>query len=321
MMEKKVTVIGTAVLDIFAGAVDKEIFTKGSVPAPNIGISCGGDALNESVFLSRLGMNTEIISLLGDDEASKTVLKCLSDNNVSVDKVTLSGSIPTGMNIVLIDEEGERYFITNPKSSLRKLSKEHILPYIEKMGDIVSFASIFVSPKLPISDMAEVFGAIKEKPGRILVADMTTAKNGERIEDLGPVLKYIDYIIPNAKEASFLTGESDPKKSAESFIEHGAKNVIIKCGKAGCIYDNGTDSGTVPAFLTRAIDSTGAGDSFVSGFIYGLSKGMSIPDCCRYGCAVASMVVECMGTQQVNITMDEVDRRFGDSRTGVRTYT
>ena len=58
-------------------------------------------------------------------------------------------------------------------------SKEHIMKYIKDMGNIVSFASIFVSPKLTISDMEEVFKAVKSKPGRILVADLTTAKTGK----------------------------------------------------------------------------------------------------------------------------------------------
>lgn len=309
-MEKRITLIGAAVQDLYVGTVDKELFNKGSVPAKNIGFSCGGDALNEAVYLSRLGKKTELITLLGDDEAAGMIYKCLRENDISSDKVTVSKDIVTSMNIVLVDEAGERYFITNPESSLRKLSKEHILPYIDGMGDIVSFASIFVSSMLSISDLAEIFKAIKEKLGRILVADMTTAKKGEKIADLEPVLGYIDYIIPNEKEAALLTGDSDPIKSASSFIEHGAKAVIIKCGKDGCVYTDGTQRWAISAYPANVVDSTGAGDSFVSGFIYGLSEGMDISDCCRYGCAVASTVVEKMGSQNGITDINEVDRRF-----------
>jgi sugar/nucleoside kinase (ribokinase family) len=310
-MEKKITIIGAAVLDIFAGPVDKEIFTRVSVPAGNIGMSCGGDALNEAVFLSRLGGDVELITLLGDDEAAKTIHKCIEENRILSDKVTISRDVPTAMNIVLVDDEGERYFVTNPESSLRKLSKEHILPYVEEMGDIVGFASIFVSSALSVTDMEEVFSAIKKKEDRVLVADMTTAKRGETVKDLLPILRYVDYIVPNQREAEILTGESDPEKSARAFIDNGAKCVIIKCGKNGCFYMDETHSGMVAAYPARAVDTTGAGDSFVSGFIYGLSKGMSLEDCCRYGCAVASIVVEAMGAQTAEITPEEVDRRLG----------
>ncbi len=308
-MGKKVTVIGGAVIDIMAGAVGRDLFDKGSVPATNMGISCGGDALNEAVILSKLGMSSELVTLLGDDEISKKIKGCLSENNISSDKITVDANIVTGMNIVLVDDEGERYFITNPKSSLRRLAKEHILPHVDSMGDIVSFASIFVSPMLRISDLEDVFAEIKKKPNRILVADMTTAKNCERIEDLEPLLKYIDYIIPNEKEACLLTGEKDPLKSAESFIAHGARCVIIKCGKNGCIYHDETSEGIISAYPAELLDTTGAGDSFVAGFILGLSKGMNIEDCCRYGCAVASIVVEHMGTN-IPLSSYEVDRRL-----------
>ncbi len=310
-MNDKVSVIGASVVDIHAGNVDKDIFVKGSVPAKGIGMSCGGDALNETVILSGLGVKTELISLIGDDEAAKTVCKCLSDNNVDTSKITTNPDIPTAMNIVLVDDEGERYFITNPESSLRKLAKEHILPHISDMGDIVSFASIFVSPLLTASDMEEVFKKIKEKPGRLLIADMTTAKNGEKIEDIEPFLKYIDYLIPNEKEAFILTGESDPKRSADIFLKHGVQTVVIKCGKDGCIYKSKSEEGVVPAYKgVKVIDTTGAGDSFVAGFIYGLSQNRSLPECCRYGCAVASVVVEHMGTQCIEEIKSKAHKRY-----------
>ena len=310
-MSCKVTVIGAAIVDIFAGAVDKEIFTKGSVPARDIGMSCGGDALNEAVTLSGLGNDTEIISLLGDDEAGGIVKKCLDRNKVDTRKITTSADIPTATNIVLVDGDGERYFITNPESTLRKLSKEHILPYLDDAGDIVSFASIFVSPRLTVSDMEEVFRQIKGTPGRVLVADMTTAKNGETIKDLEPILKYIDYIIPNEKEASILTGESDPYKGAERFLEYGASTVIIKCGKEGCIYKSAYEEGGIQAYPdAKVVDTTGAGDSFVAGFIHGLSKGLSLQESCKYGCAVSSVVVEHMGTQGIAEISYEAKRRY-----------
>lgn len=310
-MNGKVSVIGASVVDIHAGNVDKNIFEIGSVPANNIGMSCGGDALNEAAILSGLGVKTELISLIGDDEAANNICKCLSDNNVDTSKTTTDPDISTAMNIVLVDDEGERYFITNPESSLRKLSKEHIFPHISDMGDIVSFASIFVSPLLTVSDMEEVFKKIKEKPGRILIADMTTAKNGEKIEDIEPILKYIDYLIPNEKEAYVLTGETDPKKSAECLLEHGAQAVIIKCGKNGCIYKSRSEEGAVPAYKNaKVIDTTGAGDSFVAGFIYGLSQNRSLSECCRYGCAVASVVVEHMGTQCIEEIIKKAPERY-----------
>ncbi len=309
-MSKRISVIGAAVVDILAGGVGKDIFTKGSVPAKRIQMSFGGDALNEAVVLSGLGMKTELISLVGKDEAGEKILDCLGKNKVSTRRISISDEISTAMNIVLVDEDGERSFVTDPKSSLRRLSKEHILPYCEEMGEIVSFASIFVSPVLDVSAMKEVFSHIKKDPKRILVADMTTAKNGEKIEDLAPLLGYIDYIIPNLREAEILTGEKSPEKAAEAFLNNGAENVIIKCGRDGCFFKNRKESGIVPAYKTKAIDTTGAGDSFVAGFIYGLAGGMETMDCCRFGNATASLMVENYGTQGIIGNPGQVLERY-----------
>ena len=74
----------------------------------------------------------------------------LNEMNVKTDKITISPLYETGMNIVLVDSKGERYFLTQPNSSLRKLSEFEILPYVDSLGDIVSFASIFISSSIDI---------------------------------------------------------------------------------------------------------------------------------------------------------------------------
>ncbi|MBQ7615866.1 MAG: carbohydrate kinase family protein [Butyrivibrio sp.] len=104
-MSKRISVIGAAVVDILAGGVGKDIFTKGSVPAKRIQMSFGGDALNEAVVLSGLGMKTELISLVGKDEAGEKILDCLGKNKVSTRKISISDEISTAMNIVRNNRE------------------------------------------------------------------------------------------------------------------------------------------------------------------------------------------------------------------------
>ncbi len=311
-MNKKITVIGAAIMDINAGPVSKDIFELGSVPADRMKMSYGGDALNEATDLAVLGAETELISVVGNDEIGDKVLTHLKECGINTDKVTVSDDMTTGMNIVLTDKEGERYFITNPDSSLRKLATRHILPYLGDAGDIVSFASMFVSPMLGTDEMLQVFREIKKKPGRILVSDMTTAKKGEKVSDIVPLLELADYIIPNEKEAAILTGETDPVKSMNKLSEYGAGCVIIKCGKDGCIYKKGDIAGRVAAFDTRAVDTTGAGDGFTAGFIYGLVNNMDLHDCCKMGCATASFIVENTGSLGNLEGRDQVFDRLKD---------
>lgn len=102
--------------------------------------------------------------------------------------------------------------------------------------------------------------------------------------------------IPNETEAERLTGEKDAFRNAELFLEHGANCVIIKRGAKGCLIKTLEQEITVPAYSkAKAVDTTGAGDSFVAGFIRGLKNGMPLEECARFGGAVASCTVETVG--------------------------
>lgn len=313
-MQYDVTVIGAAILDVLAGPIDATIFQSSSHPMKNINLSFGGDALNEAVVLSQLGANVELISKVGNDEAGKRILDFLKEKQVDT-KIKIEESLETGINIVLVDQNGERTFLTNPASSLRKLSEEDIIGQLDSAGDIVCMASLFVSPLLDINAMEHVFQEIKKKPDRILVADMTTAKNGETIKDIECLLKYIDYIIPNEIEAECLTGEKDVFRSANMFLEHGASCVIIKRGKKGCLIKNRNQEIKIPAYPhSNTIDTTGAGDSFVAGFIWGLKNGMSLEECGRFGCAVASCTVEKVGANAAIESLELPMKRYHEMK-------
>mgnify|MGYP003290072089 CR=1 FL=1 len=314
-MKYDITVIGAAIIDVLAGPVDESIFEKGSQPVNSTRLAFGGDALNEAVVLSQLGAKVELISKVGNDEAGKQVLDFLQEKQVDVTKVKIEKGLDTGINIVLVTPEGERMFLTNPNGSLRKLSEEDVMEQLDDAADIVCMASMFVSPLLDIPAMERIFQKIKNKPGRILVADMTIAKNGESLVDIAGLLKYIDYIIPNETEAARLTGEADAYRNAELFIEHGASCVVIKRGKKGCLIRTKNQQIEIPAYAhAKLVDTTGAGDSFAAGFLWGLKNSMPLEECGRFGCAVASCAVEKLGAN-TGVTSAEIPmQRYNEMR-------
>ena len=149
-MKKTVTVIGAAIVDVLVGPVNASVFEKGSMAMEMSKMSFGGDALNEAVALSKLGVSVELVSKVGQDEAGTRVVHFLEKNGVDTSKVIQEEDLITGINVVLIDDKGERHFLTNPQSSLRKLALTDVEAYIEQAADIVSFASMFVSPLLDV---------------------------------------------------------------------------------------------------------------------------------------------------------------------------
>lgn len=305
-----ITVIGNAVIDVVAYPVTKELFEKGSVAADSIKVLYGGDALNESVILSRFGKRVELISKVGEDGAGKRIINHLSSLGVAAEKVKVDSDLETSVNIVLVDKYGERHFLTNPKGSQRRLCEDDINVSLERCGKIISFASMFVSPLLDIESMTRIFKKIKEK-NYLLAVDLTRAKNGERLEDLKQLLPYIDFIFPNESEIRILTGNSDTYQNMKMLLDAGVGCAVIKCGSKGSLIGYKDNIYRIPAYqVNKCIDTTGAGDSFVAGFLWALSEGWTVLDSSCFATATASCSVEVIGATEGVCSLEKALSRY-----------
>ncbi len=310
-----VTVIGPAIIDVLARPVDRRVFEIGSQPAESIRMSFGGNALNEAVVLSRLGERVQLLSNLGTDEAGDRVRAFLERNGVDGAGLIRQDGVPTAVNLVLVDPQGERHFITDPGSTLRRLDLPDLEPRLDDLAPIVSFSSLFVSPLLTIARTGALFRRIKARD-RLLLVDMTKAKHGETLADLEPLLPCIDVLVPNREEARLLTGESDPLRSLRRLVNAGVGTAVVKCGADGCLVGTGDRTWQIPAVPgTACVDTTGAGDAFAAGFLAGLRRGFAPDDCARLGCAAASCAVEALGATDGVTGQDRVMERFARLQT------
>lgn len=309
--EEKISVFGPVNVDVMARPVDFGKLHTGSLPMEDIRIGYGGDALNEAVVLRRLGAHVELVSSVGQDETGDRLVRFLEKEGISGAGINRAADAPTSVNIVLVDPQGERYFLTDPHGSMRRIRREDYLPFLASAGDIICFPGMFVSREMDIPAMEAVVAEARKKPGRILCADMTKAKNGERLEDLRGILPMIDYIFPNEAEAELLTGEADARKNARLFTEAGVGCAVIKRGARGCVIATRDELLELPAYpVSRAVDTTGAGDAFAAGFVYGLSRRMTPADCGLFACAAASCIVETAGANQGIRSADEPMARY-----------
>jgi ribokinase len=114
--------------------------------------------------------------------------------------------------------------------------------------------------------------------------------------ELKPIIQRSCVVLPNELEVKLLTGQ-DYRKGALFFIYSGAELVAVKLGKRGCYVTDGKESHMIDAYRVEAVDTTGAGDAFDAGFIYGLVNGKDLFDCGRLGNFVASRCVLAMGAR------------------------
>lgn len=311
MKPANILIIGGAVADISLCPVDESIFTRHSTPIERIPMSTGGDALNEATVLARLGDGVRLVTLLGKDAVGSYILGQCRECGIDTSAVVQAQSVDTSVNVVLVDQQGERRFVTASTSSLRRLGPEHVQPALEHLEgiQIACFASIFVSPCFGPKELESLFRQLKGR-NILLCADMTRRKNGETVEDLRGALRYVDFLFPNLEEGALLTGETAPEAIADRLLDCGVKCVVLKLGKDGCYVKHAQWADFLPAYPhSQVVDTTGAGDTFAASFLHCLLSGKETAACARFANAAASICVEHTGCASGFLNLDEIHRR------------
>ena len=161
-----VMIIGAAIVDLPLRPVSKEVFDVVSYPVDGIAMTIGGDALNESTIITRLGHKVALMSCIGVDVAGAFVLSHCEEQE-SIQIYQQDPAIDTSINVGLVAADGERTFITNRQGSLWKFKYEDLDMSALKGAKILSFASIFNNRFLIISACICIFQCKEE--GMIIV--------------------------------------------------------------------------------------------------------------------------------------------------------
>jgi ribokinase len=116
------------------------------------------------------------------------------------------------------------------------------------------------------------------------------------INEIKPILKKTFVFLPNENEIRILTNKNY-KIGAKELLKLGISIIAVKLGRKGCYVTNGKEDYLIPPLKKKAKDSTGAGDAFCSGFIYGLLHGRDIYECGKLGNFIASCCIDKNGAR------------------------
>lgn len=290
-----VVCIGNICLDIPLQDVDESVFHTDSNPVERIFPTIGGSAANVSIVLSRLGHKPALITLLGQDVFAEMALSFCRENAVDIDSVARDERVDTALNIGLVQKNGERTFIVSRRSSTFHFNINHVDMSRLKGAKLLTIASIFINPLLDEAGLIQIFQAAKRE-NLIICADMMKSRDGKKLDSIRIALPYIDYFFPNYEEAAFLTDKTNVVDISDVLLDCGIKNVIIKRGREGCFVRDSKDQAVVQPFLNpHPIDTIGAGDNFVAGFISAILAKMPLLEAARYANAVAAISVGSVG--------------------------
>lgn len=311
-MKDQVICIGTALVDSIIRGFDPEPVSASGYRADSCSLNVGGEAVNEAVALSSLGVDTRILCFLGNDGAGRLVADTLSSHGVDTNGIVWEKEHPTPVTTMFVNADGSRKSITNQAHRYNFHPEDH-LEASGQAGAII-LGSLFRAPFDDPEIIRKVITAAKEK-GLLIFAD-TKLPNFRvlTLEDLSEILPMIDFITPNEDEARYYSGQDEPEAMADVFLSYGVSNVIIKLGGRGCLLKNREITLQLPAYRIDAVDATGAGDNFIAGFVSEILRGSSLSDALHFANACGAVCSTMVGAGTAVKSRDQIVQFIKDNQ-------
>jgi len=297
-----ITVVGSLNMDLFVETP--------TLPRPGetvIGTrfrqSCGGKGANQAVTIARLGARVALIGAVGDDAFGTDLARSVAASGVNTAAIVRRIGVASGVALIVVDAKGQNLITVAPGANAT-LSPDDLRPH---RATIQSSKALLAPLETPLATVQAAFQIARS-------VGVPTFLNPAPACPLPPVLAAnCDWLMPNETEASRLTGlpvkDAASAAAASCFIrtEIGVPNVLITLGAQGAWLDGREFSGHVAAFRVRAIDTVGAGDTFIGAFVTRLTEGANPEQAARFASAAAAVAVKRRGAQESIPQREEVE--------------
>jgi sugar/nucleoside kinase (ribokinase family) len=257
--------------------------------------SCGGSAPNTLIFLSALGVNTALAGKIGGDAFGKRYSENLPGENMESQLVVGTGA--TGSSVILVTPDSERTMNTYLGTN-REFSVDDVDLAVVRRAQYIYFTGYMWDTDLQKRAVLEATKVCRDNGGIIAfdVADpFAVNRNRDAFREL--IRANTDIVFANREEAKLLFG-TDTGEEAVTALSEICDVAVVKDGAAGSLIKRkGKETERIPVRRVQAVDTTGAGDMYAAGFIYGIISGMGDREsgiCASY---LASRVVETWGAQ------------------------
>ncbi|MDR2588311.1 MAG: ribokinase [Spirochaetales bacterium] len=304
---KSFCIIGSINMDLVA-TVERFPRPGETLTATSFQVIPGGKGANQAVALSRLGAAVSIFGRVGNDSFGKTCLALLEKENVGTAGVLVDAKAPTGTALITVDTAGENHIIVTLGAN-----KEVTPQDIEERFSHLPPADIYLLQlEIPLESVTHILR--KKTAGKIYILDPAPAVPLPR-----GIYPLVDYLTPNLKELEILSGlpaanEKDIYSAAQSLLYAGTPCVIVKAGKQGAYIVREGPVFHVPAFPVKAVDTTGAGDTFNAAFAAALGKGLPLEKSVEFANAAAALSTQKYGAQTAMPREEEVTAFLKETR-------
>jgi sugar/nucleoside kinase (ribokinase family) len=287
--------IGMIVVDVLARGI-------GTLPrmgetgfASSISLATGGDAMNQASVLAKLGHQPGLMGLIGNDAQGEFIRQSCAQRNINTLGLVTEPNRPTSTVVVMIDNAGEHIFIAPQNATYKTYGPQHINLDLIKPGlKALCIGSLFCAEAFDRKALVPVLRKAKAV-GATTIADMVMDERTYGLDGLSEAWPYLDYAVPSMLEGELFTGSNRAEGIAAEFRTRGVKDVIVKQGLDGATAFIGNETFHHPAFKVQAVDTTGAGDSFVGGFVHALMEGFPPDQALHFASACAALSIQEVG--------------------------
>lgn len=263
--------IGKTNVDLLYSGVSRIPQEGEEIYSSDFSMQLGGGIPATMIHLSRLGINSKIVTELGEDYLSSFAKQRFCENGAEPINIYNGKKIPINITTAMITEKDRAFMSYGRQNSITD-------DMLEKAYKACENAKIV---EMQVGEYFPVYEKLKQN-GSILVFDCGFDENMS-LKTYEKYLKLADYYTPNQKEAMMMTNTDSPEKAAFVLSDY-FENVVVKLDKNGCLgLRNGKCFKIKEIEEYRLVDSTGAGDAFLGGFIYGIFHGYDFEDCILLG--------------------------------------
>jgi len=281
--------IGGAVLDRKYHARAPLVFET-SNPADGFR-SFGGVARNVAENLARLGVAVSFVSIVGDDDSGRSLLRHLRDLGADVSQVVVTAQRPTAEYAAILDPANELVLGIADMDIFDLLTPEHLDRF---WPHLASASWVFADCNLPAATLSALIARRQSARFGLAIDTVSTPKALKLPADLTGV----DVLFTNEDEANAMlgtdgTGRRLPASDAAGRLrQRGAREVVVTRGARGYAVATEAGTGDMAAVPARPVDITGAGDAMIAGTLYRVLQGEPVADAARTGALLATLTTE-----------------------------
>jgi sugar/nucleoside kinase (ribokinase family) len=293
-MKRKVLCLGIIVGDFLAKPVE-DMPERGKLTlVEKTELHIGGCATNTGIVLKKLGVDVSIVGKVGNDNLGKFIINKLKEEGIDTEYIKISDKFTTSGTSVLVHSDGERSFIHSIGANADFDINDFDFSLLKNFS-ILHIAGPFLMPKFLKMGLTEILKEAKNG-GIITCLDTVWDAFGNWLKGIENSLPYIDYLFTSFEEAKMIAKKEEKEDICNFFLSNGVKNVCLKMGERGSYISNKNESYYFPALKVNVIDTTGAGDGYVAGFIKGITENFEFKKCGLLANIVGAKITTAIGT-------------------------